>query len=61
MWQVASTTGWSVGYILWGISYQCLQLMLADAPRYKRATKPKTKQGSTSLHDFFRQRKSTPK
>lgn len=36
MWQVASATGWSVDYILHGVNYQTLLLMLSDAPRYVR-------------------------
>lgn len=36
MWQVASATGWSVDYILNGVNYQTLIMMLSDAPRYKR-------------------------
>ena len=34
VWQIASTTGWSVHYILWGVNYQTIALMLADAPHY---------------------------
>ena len=36
MWQVASATGWSIGYILNGVNYQALIMMLSDAPRYVR-------------------------
>ena len=36
MWQIASATGWSVDYILDGVNYQTLILMLSDAPRYVR-------------------------
>ena len=36
MWQIASATGWSVDYILDGVNYQMLILMLSDAPRYVR-------------------------
>lgn len=36
MWQVASATGWSVDYILDGVNWQTLLLMLSDAPRYVR-------------------------
>lgn len=36
IWQVASVTGWSVGYILHGVNYQTLIMMLSDAPRYER-------------------------
>ena len=34
IWSVASQTGWSVDYIMEGVSYQTLIMMLADAPRY---------------------------
>lgn len=36
VWQVASATGWSIGYILNGVNYQTLIMMLSDAPRYVR-------------------------
>jgi len=41
VWQIAGATGWSVDYILDGVNYQTLILMLSDAPRYVRQ-----KQGS---------------
>ena len=34
VWQVASATGWSVDYILNGVNFQTLIMMLSDAPRY---------------------------
>lgn len=34
LWQVAQATGWSVDYMLWGVNWETLALMLADAPRY---------------------------
>lgn len=40
MWQVCSATGWSVDYVLWGVNYATLILMLSDAPRY--TTSPRT-------------------
>lgn len=39
MWQIASATGWSVDYILNGVNYQTLLMMLSDAPRYVRKAK----------------------
>lgn len=39
MWQVASATGWSVRYILDGVNYQTLIMMLSDAPHYERKKK----------------------
>ena len=34
VWQIASETGWSVDYILNGVNYQTLIMMLSDAPHY---------------------------
>jgi hypothetical protein len=31
VWQIASATGWSVDYILHGVNYQTLIMMLCDA------------------------------
>lgn len=46
VWQIAAATGWSVRYILWGVNYQALRMMLADAPRYvKKKEKPRTLSG----------------
>lgn len=46
MWQIAAATGWSVRYILWGVNYQTLRMMLADAPRYvKKKEKRQTLSG----------------
>lgn len=42
MWQVADATGWSVRYILEGVNYQTLIMMLSDAPRYVRRKASKT-------------------
>ena len=39
IWQIASATGWSVDYILNGVNYQTLIMMLSDAPRYVRRKK----------------------
>ena len=39
MWQIASATGWSVDYILDGVNYQTLIMMLSDVPRYVRRKK----------------------
>jgi hypothetical protein len=49
IWQIASATGWSVKYILWGINLQTLQMMLYDAPHYvsdKKAGKKTPPSGS---------------
>lgn len=46
VWQIAAATGWSVRHILWGVNYQTLRMMLADAPRYvKKKEKPRTLSG----------------
>jgi hypothetical protein len=34
VWSIATATGWSVRYILWGVSFAALLVMVADAPRY---------------------------
>lgn len=39
VWQIASVTGWSVNYILYGVNYQTLIMMLNDAPRHRRVRK----------------------
>lgn len=39
MWQIADATGWSVDYILNGVNYQTLIMMLSDAPKYVRKKK----------------------
>lgn len=36
---MASATGWSVDYILNGVNYQTLIMMLSDAPRLVRRRK----------------------
>ena len=48
IWSIASATGWSVDYILHGVNYQTLMLMIADAPRYVDV---KTKQENQSAED----------
>lgn len=48
MWQIADKTGWSVRYILDGVNYQTLIMMLSDAPRYVRRRKVKGAGGISS-------------
>lgn len=48
MWQIADATGWSVRYILSGVNYQTLIMMLSDAPRYVRRGKKKADSGTTA-------------
>lgn len=42
IWQIASATGWSVDYILNGVNFQTLIMMLSDAPRYVDSKENKT-------------------
>lgn len=54
IWSIASATGWTVDYILWGISWPNVQMMIADAPRY--TTEPKKKEITTAeeARKFFK-------
>lgn len=45
VWQIAAATGWSVRHILWGMNYQTLRMMLADAPHYETVKTKKGKAG----------------
>lgn len=60
VWQIADATGWSVRYILYGVSYQMLIMMLSDAPRYVGGKKPKANPDTTAKDEaaevakFFR-------
>jgi hypothetical protein len=54
VWQIATQTGWSVGYILRGVNYQTLLMMLSDAPHYVSAEEKGNKRNSTSAEGFFR-------
>ena len=57
MWQIASETGWSVDYILNGVNYQTLIMMLSDAPRYVRGTKASSKEDEArEIAGFFQSR-----
>lgn len=58
MWQIAAATGWSVKYILWGVNYQALRMMLADAPHYENENNNNTsgKGKHKSLSGFFQSR-----
>ncbi len=48
MWQIADATGWSVRYILSGVNYQTLIMMLSDAPRYVRRRVKKSESEATA-------------
>lgn len=60
MWQIADATGWSVKYILSGVNYQTLIMMLSDAPRYVSRKAQKTVSGASAEEEaeeiagFFR-------
>jgi hypothetical protein len=54
VWQIASETGWSVDYILNGVNYQTLIMMLSDAPHYvskKKNGKPKDERSAMEEAD----------
>lgn len=55
IWQIANATGWSREYILNGVNYQTLILMLADAPRYIRKTEARKpeERDTDDVADFF--------
>ena len=54
VWQIANATGWSREYILDGVNYQTLIMMLADAPRYVRKRKESEREeGGDDVLGFF--------
>lgn len=55
MWQIADATGWSVDYILNGVNYQTLIMMLSDAPRYVREkTEKSAEDEAAEIAGFFK-------
>jgi len=59
VWQIATATGWSVGYILNGVNYQTLIMMLADAPHHVRTKGTADKSAEEEAGDivgFFQSR-----
>lgn len=59
MWQIASATGWSVDYILNGVNYQTLIMMLSDAPRYvkeQRGSQRTAEEEAGSIVGYFQSR-----
>ena len=60
VWQIAGATGWSMDYILTGVNYQTLIMMLSDAPRYVRRKAKEIVPGRTAEEEageiagFFR-------
>ncbi|WP_353887837.1 hypothetical protein [uncultured Prevotella sp.] len=54
VWQIANATGWSREYILYGVNYQTLIMMLADAPRYvKKRKESEREEGGDDVLGFF--------
>jgi len=55
VWQIANATGWSREYILNGVNYQTLMMMLADAPRYvkKKKSNMRTEEEGTPADDVL--------
>ena len=51
VWQIAEATGWTVDYIMWGVNYQTLLMMLADAPRYIDADQAATLSKNNNTKD----------
>ena len=51
IWQIAEATGWSKDYILDGVNYQTLLMMIADAPHYVTRKKRKKEEGATEGKD----------
>lgn len=62
LWQVASSTGWSLRYILWRVNYQTLVMMAADQPRYidaetvKKRTNKQPGKGKRNALAYFQSR-----
>lgn len=54
LWSIASATGWTLDYMLWGVSWATLQLMLADAPRYTTAPESKEIVTVEQARKFFK-------
>lgn len=52
LWQIASTTGWSLHYLMWKVNYPTLLLMASDAPRYVQKKK-KQQKGKGNALAFF--------
>ena len=54
IWAIAQATGWTADYILWKIPFACLQLMIADAPRYISGNRRRTLESEDALKDFLK-------
>lgn len=61
VWQIAAATGWSVRYILWGVNYQTLRMMLADAPRYVKKKRSRERFPASYNQDSRKQVNRMPK
>lgn len=49
---MAAATGWSVDYILNGVNYQTLIMMMSDAPRYVDDTRDDTRSAEEEAGDI---------
>lgn len=51
IWSIAEATGWKWQYILWGITWLNIRMMLADAPRYDFESKGEGKASRKNMSD----------
>lgn len=56
IWQVCSATGWTVDYVLWGVSYPVLILMISDAPHYEKKPQRTDEEEGEDIAGFFQSR-----
>jgi hypothetical protein len=62
VWQISTATGWTINYILWGVSYPLLMTMIADAPRWIKPDEKKKVPGlnprdkKSDIVNMFQQR-----
>jgi len=55
IWSICEATGWTYQYVLDGVSWINIKMMLADAPKYISKPREKAKEITTSeeLDDFL--------
>ena len=58
--QIATETGWSVGYILDRVNVVTLQLMMADMPHYVKPQQPSLMQRIKEMEEREKKRVGTP-
>jgi len=39
LWSICTATGWTLDYLIWGVAWVNLQMMIVDAPRYVSGNK----------------------